>query len=101
MTCAKRQVKAVLVGYSGRTYTGTNDCANPQDVCPREPGEDYEKCRSVCGQVGHAEIDALLQAGPDARGGIMRVDHTYACDECIEAMKAAGVARLVVGVDHA
>lgn len=99
MTCAKRRVKAVLVGASGYRYIGTNACTNPQEVCPREHGEGYDKCRSVCGQAHHAEVDALLQAGEDAMGGTMRVDHTYACAGCIAAMNAAGVARIVVGVD--
>lgn len=92
MTCAKRQVAAVLVSRNGHTYRGTNDCAQPQDVCPREPGEGYEKCKSICQQSHHAEVGALKQAALSARGGKMLVfNHNYCCQECLDAMAEAGI----------
>ena len=60
--CAKRRVSCTIIDRGGRVFTGENDCANPQAVCPRAPGEGYEKCRSICQQAGHAEIMALEAA---------------------------------------
>lgn len=95
MTCAKRKVVAILFANNGHTYRGTNDCATPQEVCPRLPGEGYEKCISICHQRGHAETEALRQAGENARGSLVIVyNHDYCCDGCTIAMKAAGVARV-------
>ena len=97
MTCAKRRVTAILVGASGQHYIGMNACTIPQAVCPRDPGEGYEKCKSVCRQKGHAETMALQQAGDDARGGtITIVGHEYVCEDCVEALDEAGVLRAVL-----
>lgn len=94
--CAKRRVQAVLVGASGLQYAGENVCMTPQQVCPRAPGEGYEKCKSVCGQLHHAEVQALLAAGDDARGGTMRVNYERCCDACLIAMADAGVSAVVL-----
>ncbi len=56
--CAKMTVRCTLVTPAGEHIVGTNHCENPQPVCPRAPGEGYEKCTSVCRQVGHAEVVA-------------------------------------------
>jgi tRNA(Arg) A34 adenosine deaminase TadA len=99
MTCAKRRVWAVLTGRSGRQYLGTNDCATPVVVCPRAAGEGYEKCKSICNQGSHAEIDALRKAGDDARGGTVEIiGHDHACGECVEAMAAAGIVEVKFAV---
>lgn len=92
MTCAKARVFLTLINPDGRTWTGENWCQTPQAVCPRLPGEGYEKCKTICNQVGHAEIDALRLAGEGAKEStaILR-GHTYACQSCQEAMFAAGV----------
>ena len=45
MTCAKAKVRCLIV-KGGRIFEGTNDCLNPQTTCPREPGEDYTKCKT-------------------------------------------------------
>ncbi len=71
---------------------GENACLNPQAVCPREPGEGYEKCTTICNQQGHAEIQALKAAGNDARGAVAIIDHSYACRHCQESMFDAGIA---------
>lgn len=91
MTCAKAKVNAVLQGASGRYYLGTNRCRTPQPACPRLPGEDYTKCRTVCHQECHAEVDALQQAGDDARGGTMWVAYHYVCDACRIVLQAHDV----------
>lgn len=98
MTCAKATVRCTLVTADGSQIVGTNWCANPQATCPRLPGEGYEKCRSICDQQGHAEVDAIRIAGPHARGAHAYVEgHTYACQSCQEALFGAGVAALTIG----
>lgn len=89
--CAKARVQALLTGRSGRVYAGENVCLNPQPVCPREEGEGYDKCKTVCQQLHHAEIQAVLAAGEDAWGGSIRVGYKYCCAECTRALDAAGV----------
>jgi deoxycytidylate deaminase len=97
MTCAKQPVFCKLVFADGDYVVGTNGCTNPQLKCPREPGEDYTKCKTICGQGGHAEISALQLAGDRAKGaGAYLAGHTYACKECQEALFGAGVAFLSI-----
>lgn len=89
--CAKRRTQGLLVGRSGAVYVAENVCLNPQPVCPRLPGEGYEKCKSVCQQVEHAEIQILRAAGDDAHGQELTVTHWYPCPRCEVACAAAGV----------
>lgn len=92
MTCAKVTVICRILHRGEVIATGTNACSNPQTVCPRAPGEGYEKCSSVCGQKGHAEIQALAALkAPIPRGAFAQVTgHTYVCQGCQEALYAAG-----------
>jgi deoxycytidylate deaminase len=101
LTCAKRQVQCVLVASSGRTYVGTNDCASPQSTCPREPGEDYTKCGTVCHQGAHAEIDALRNsAGVDLCGAIAILrGHYWMCKDCGEELYKAGIRTVVIQME--
>lgn len=96
MACAKVKVTALVIGRSGKWYDGENTCANPQEVCPRQEGEGYEKCRSVCGQHHHAEVQALAAAGDDACGGIILVNHHHCCVDCQRACDAAGISQIVL-----
>ena len=96
--CAKRRVICRIVteslgpGLRGETFIGENDCANPQSVCPRLPGEGYEKCRSICQQAGHAEIEAVRAAGEAARGATAYLSgHYWICEPCGAALRDAGV----------
>jgi pyrimidine deaminase RibD-like protein len=71
---------------------GRNDCENPQPVCPREPGEGYEKCQSICKQAGHAEREAVKAAGSAARGGTATLTgHYWMCEPCGAAIRDAGI----------
>lgn len=93
MTCAKVNVVARLT-VEGRVFEGSNLCNNPQDTCPRSKGEDYTKCRSICFQPGHAEVQAIRAAhlgGVDPEGGHMVIYHKRVCDECQDAMRAYGI----------
>lgn len=97
--CAKRRVQAVLIATDGSIFLGENTCLYPQAVCPRAPGEGYAKCKSICGQAFHAEVDALFNAGFKAYGSRMIVSHTHACEHCLKCMNAAEVATVeFVGV---
>lgn len=97
--CAKLEVKCTIVSKTGRHFVGTNYCKTAQTKCPRHQGEGYEKCKSICNQVGHAEQVAVMVAGKEAEGGHAYLEnHTYACRECQEALFAAGVVALSVGI---
>lgn len=96
--CAKLEVFCKLYLSNGRSVTGTNNCRNPQEVCPRQPGEGYEKCKTICDQVGHAEqvaADAAEHLGYSLVGAEAVVfGHSYACRECQERLFGAGVTGL-------
>jgi len=96
--CAKATVICTLVTPDGARIVGTNECENPQTVCPRVPGDGYEKCYSVCRQVGHAEMVAVMRAGDRARGSRAYIEGTtYACMNCQHGLFAAGVKSISVG----
>ena len=99
MTCAKRHVWCEIEAH-GRIFYGSNACDNPQPVCPREPGEGYEKCRTICRQRGHAEIMALVEAqasGVDLRHSHAVVGgHYYVCEGCARELRDAGISRIII-----
>lgn len=97
--CAKAHIACTLITPDGERFIGTNWCKMAQPVCPRAPGEDYTKCRTICQQVGHAEIVALEEAGAKARGAhAYVVGHSHVCRHCQEALYAAGVVAITVGL---
>ena len=101
MSCAKRQVTCVIVTPWGKAYFGSNDCLNPQDSCPRLLGENYDKCKSICQQTNHAEINALKSAGADAMGSTAYlVGHYHFCQACQNALFAAGIKYLATATNH-
>ena len=100
--CAKRVVVAILVKGT-RYWVGSNWCKSPQETCPRElhhlsSGIGYNLCKDVCQQSSHAEVDVLTKAGDDARGAdLYLLGHTYLCDDCVWACRAAGIHSTFVG----
>jgi deoxycytidylate deaminase len=100
VTCAKRTVYCAIYDVFGNAVGASNRCDNPQEVCPRLPGEGYAKCESICMQNGHAEMQALRAAkkhGMDVRNGrAYVVGHDYACAHCCMMLKAAGVASVTI-----
>lgn len=89
--CAKRHVIAIIE-KNGKYYVGSDWCRNPQKKCPRLPGDDYSKCKTICKQDGHAELDAIRNAKGHTKGGIMYlIGHDHCCDPCLAAMKKAGI----------
>lgn len=98
MTCAKRQVTCYIVTTTGETFVGRNTCREPQNVCPRDPGEGYEKCVSICKQIGHAEEVVLNMAREKAKGATAYLEnHSWYCRNCQEKLFAAGVVALKLG----
>lgn len=104
MTCAKRTVLAVIEDAEGRVLSwGSNVCLSPQAKCPREPGEGYEKCQTVCRQVGHAEEVALMQLPTEqwpaaAHCRVLGISHV--CDNCQHALWTAGIDSFTVGQER-
>jgi deoxycytidylate deaminase len=100
MTCAKQKVMCVIRARDGTMVIGENSCANPQPVCPRRPGEGYEKCDTICRQAGHAEQQALRNAERlrvDVRGGhAYMLGHYYACAGCCALLRDAGIASITI-----
>jgi deoxycytidylate deaminase len=98
--CVKQTVTATIVTPDGERFVGTNFVRNPQPTCPRgdmPTGVGYELCRTVCDQSGHAEPNALAVAGEKARGATLYLEgHTYACEPCKEAARAAGIVEIVI-----
>lgn len=92
MTCAKQTTRCRIVTVDGEEFIGENFCLNPQQSCPRVEGEGYDKCLSICNQVGHAEQVAVKLAGYKAKGAVAYLSgHTYFCMECQHALFEAGV----------
>lgn len=97
MTCAKVVVKATLTMPDGKVFVGENFCINPQEVCPRGPNEDYEKCRSICNQPMHAECNAIWSAlatdysKDDFTKATMHVAHKRICHACQEIIDLYGI----------
>ena len=96
MTCAKRRVDCMIHTQDGLSCViGTNNVLEPQEVCPREPGEGYDKCLSICKQPAHAEIAALVVAahlGIDVRNGTAVIyGHDRCCPHCKEQLGKVGI----------
>ena len=98
--CPKRHVVAKVEAIEGNTFYGTNAIRNDSITeCPRLGGEGYEKCKQICGQKAHAEIDALEKAGREAIGGTLTITgHIRICDECLVAAVNAGIDRIIIEV---
>ena len=94
MTCAKQKTTAIVVN-GGNAWVGTNECDNPQEVCPKigmKTGKGYLICKKVCGQKNHAEASACIKAGQGARGATLYlIGHYYACDSCKSIMDEYGI----------
>ena len=90
--CAKSDVRCTIVTEDGKHFVGGNWCVTPQLTCPREVGEGYEKCTTICNQLGHAEEVALKEAGNAAKGATAYLEgHGYACRSCQEQLFGAGI----------
>lgn len=92
--CAK-QVVVAIIKNNNKYWIGTNKCRTPQKICPRgylPPGEGYDICKNVCHQDAHAEINALKDAGEEAKGGILYlIGNNRICKECAAALKKSEI----------
>jgi len=99
--CIKQTVTATIIARDGRCFVGTNYCTKPQNTCAREgmpTGVGYDLCKSVCGQLNHAEVNAIKAAGEASLGATLYLEgHTYACDRCKASMSEAGITDYVIG----
>ena len=76
---------------------GENYCLSPQVECPRLVGEGYEKCKTICNQLGHAEEIALmkaLEARVDLKNASVVIGHSHACDNCDSLLTKYGVGEI-------
>ena len=98
--CAKQVVTAFLRTKEGKVYRGTNDCANPQAVCPRLEGEDYTKCTTICQQPYHAEVAALMATPEEESVGatIYLLGHDHPCPSCQMLCDIWGIKEIIIMV---
>lgn len=102
MTCAKKVIRCWIWDYTGNCGYGENACNTPQEACPREPEEGYEKCKSICHQPGHAEMMALEAArakGVMIEGATVKVKGAYnVCKSCAATLRDAKVGKIIIMV---
>tara|TARA_R110000803_G_scaffold58223_1_gene116446 strand:+ start:667 stop:978 length:312 start_codon:yes stop_codon:yes gene_type:complete len=93
--CKKQTVVAIIMKDQQLIAMGTNEIHADIDVCPRldmPTGVGYELCRDICKQGQHAEIDACIKAGTEARGATLYlIGHSYCCDNCKKVMEEFGI----------
>ena len=98
--CIKQETIAIIENH-GQYWIGSNWCNSGQKECPRvglETGVGYELCKSICEQGNHAEVDACINAGANARGGTLYLlGHTYCCDNCKKTMSEFGIKKVIIG----
>jgi dCMP deaminase len=86
---ATQEHQIVSIGYNGAP-TGMAHC---EDVgCLILPG-------GGCGRAVHAEINALMQAGPFARGSIL-YSTLRPCLNCSAALVNAGIVKVVYSAEY-
>lgn len=99
MRCAKVQVSCWITTLDGDEFYGTNACLVPQKECPRLPDEGYEKCKSICFQLAHAEEMAVykgLMSGANLKGATAEITHERICDRCRELFTLHGITNIVL-----
>ena len=110
--CTRSQVGAVIVASNRVIATGYNGAPAGQlecteGGCPRgllslaecastqtDPTSGYDNCISA-----HAEINALLFAGPAARGATLYVTRAP-CPWCAKVVAAAGIEKVIVATSR-
>lgn len=86
------KVGAVLITEDGRReYIGVNGfpygCDDHPDLFADRP--------TKYARVVHAELNAVIKAGHDARGGTIYIWPLFSCSDCAKAVIQAGIARVV------
>jgi dCMP deaminase len=86
------QVGAVLVSNDGhREYLGYNGFPRGVDDTPERYADRTIKYQLVV----HAEMNAILKAGLDAKGGTLYTWPLFTCGECAKAVIQSGIIRVV------
>lgn len=97
--CAK-QITIAIIENKGEYWIGTNWCGSPQKKCPRgdmPSGEGYDLCKSICHQTGHAEENAIKEAGKKSKGSVLYlIGHTRICDNCQKLIDQAGISKTII-----
>lgn len=98
--CKKQTTVAVIVKDNQLISIGTNEIHADIEECPRQgmaSGEGYELCRTICKQKHHAEVDACIKAGEQAKGAtLVLIGHTYCCSGCKRTMKEYGIKEIKI-----
>lgn len=100
--CKKQIVVAVIITQNNKIYTGYNDCQNNIKECPRigmNSGEGYNLCKIICGQISHAEINAISQCQNKEElcdATLILKGHTYICDNCKEQLLKVGIKNWII-----
>lgn len=98
--CAKTTVRCVLINMltDEVVAVGENVCMTPQETCPRVGDEGYEKCKTVCNQVGHAEEVAAYLIRNNNQPLISYITgHTNYCQNCESILRKVGVVKFRIG----
>ena len=97
--CKKQTCIAIIV-KDGRFWIGSNWVENEQLQCPRKDlpsGVGYEMCKNICNQPHHAEVDACINAGENAKDATLYlIGHTYCCDNCKKVMEEYGIKEIII-----
>jgi dCMP deaminase len=98
-TCPRLQVGAVVTVDNQIISTGYNGAPSGMAHCQHDvytgPGARPEgTLTGSCENVVHAEVNALLRAGPAARGGTLYTTH-YPCRRCWAVIANAGIRSVV------
>jgi len=98
MKCAKQITTCIITTKNGEEFYGENFCLVPQTECPREEGEGYEKCKTICFQIGHAEEVAIMEAmkhEADLQAAKVIIGHERICDNCEELLTKHGITNII------
>lgn len=95
--CVKQPTSAVVV-KSGKIIGKGSNASVSVEVCPRwgsPTGTNYEPCKEVCHQVGHAEVTSIEDAkrnGCDTKDADLYLyGHWWCCKPCWDVMTMAGI----------
>lgn len=91
--CEKKQVGALIVNDRNIISYGFNGSVSGQSNCCED-----ENGKTLPGVI-HAEINALLKAGTEAKGADMYIT-LYPCLECTKLAAQAGIKRIYYAEDH-
>ncbi len=104
-TCTRRRIGALIInehkeivasGYNGnpRGQAHCSDMGCIRDIQGIKSGDKMEVCTAV-----HAEMNALIQAGREARGGTLYCT-VLPCNTCAKMILNAGIKRVVYRDDY-